>query len=78
MFNWPTEARFMQEEATKNLITNKLGSYQQEQGKAFTRVPFGLGPMLQKAYDDHVAEEARRKAEEDIMNEYRIDLLGGN
>jgi hypothetical protein len=34
--------------------------------------------MLQKAYDDHVAEEARRKAEEDIMNEYRIDLLGGN
>ena len=74
---WPKEAQYMGEEAIKNLITNKLGSYQQEQGKSFTRIPFGLGAMLQKAYDDRIAEEERRKQEEDLLNEYRIDLFGG-
>ena len=74
---WPKESQYMKEEAVKNLITNKLGGYQQEQGRAFTRIPFGLGAMLQKAYDDRIAEEERRKAEEDILNEYRIDLFGG-
>lgn len=74
---WPKESQYMKEEALKNLITNKLGNYQQEQGKAFTRIPFGLGAMLQRAYDERIAEEERRKAEEDILNEYRIDLFGG-
>lgn len=74
---WPKESQYMKEEAVKNLITNKLGGYQQEQGKAFTRIPFGLGARLQKVYDDRIAEEERRKAEEDILNEYRIDLFGG-
>lgn len=75
---WPKESQYMREEALKNLITNKLGSYQQEQGKAYTRIPFGLGAMLQRAYDERIAEEERRKAEEDVLNEYRINLFGGN
>lgn len=75
---WPTEAQYMKEEAIKNLITNKLGNYQQEQGKAFTRIPFGLGAMLQKAYDESQAEEARRKAEEEVLKNYRFDMFGGN
>lgn len=74
---WPNEFQYMKEEALKNLITNKLGSYQQEQGKAYTRIPFGIGAKLQKAYDERNEEEARRKTEEDIMNEYKLELLGG-
>lgn len=73
----PTETRLMGEEAVKNLITNKLGGYQQEQGKAFTRIPFGIGPSIQKWYDEQVAEERARKDAEDIYNQYKLDMLGG-
>lgn len=74
---WPKESQYMRDEALKNLITNKLGSYQQEQGRAFTRIPFGIGTKIQKAYDERNEEKARRKAEEEIMNEYKLELLGG-
>lgn len=77
-YKLPSETRLATEEAIKNLITNKLGSYQQEQGKAFTRIPFGIGAMLQKAYDEGKDEEARRKAEEEILKNYRFDMFGGN
>ena len=77
-YKLPTETRLATEEAAKNLLTNKLGSYQQEQGKAFTRIPFGLGAMLQKAYDEGKDEEARRKVEEEILKNYRFDMFGGN
>jgi hypothetical protein len=73
----PTETRLAGEEAIKNLITNKLGGYQQEQGKAFTRIPFGIGPKIQKWYDDQAAEELEREEEERIYNQYKLDLLGG-
>lgn len=77
-YKLPSESRLATEEAAKNLLTNKLGSYQQEQGKAFTRIPFGLGAMLQKAYDEGKDEEARRKAEEEILKNYRFNMFGGN
>lgn len=73
----PTETRLAGEEAFKNLITNKLGGYQQEQGKAFTRIPFGIGPSIQKWYDDRAAEELEREEAERIYNQYKLDLLGG-
>ena len=73
----PTETRLAGEEAFKNLITNKLGGYQQEQGKAFTRIPFGIGPSIQKWYDDQAAEELEREEAERIYNQYKLDLLGG-
>lgn len=73
----PSESQLRNEEAFKNLITNKLGSYQQEQGKAFTRIPFGIGPKIQKWYDDQAAEELEREEEERIYNQYKLDLLGG-
>lgn len=77
-YKLPSELRLGAEEGTKNLITNKLGSYQQEQGKAFTRIPFGIGTMLQKAYDESKEEEDRREEEERIYNMYKLNLLGGN
>ena len=73
----PEEIQLMQDEGVKNLITNKLGTYQQEQGKAFTRIPFGIGARIQKAYDEAVEAEERRRREEEIMNEYKLELLGG-
>lgn len=76
--SWPTEARYMNEESIKNLLTNKLGSYQQEQGRAFTRIPFGIGAKIQKAIDERNEEEARREEEERIYNMYKLNLLGGN
>lgn len=76
--SWPSEARYMNEESIKNLLTNKLGSYQQEQGRAFTRIPFGIGAKIQKAIDERNEEEARREEEERIYNMYKLNLLGGN
>lgn len=75
---WPKERQYMKEEAVKNLITNKLGGYQQEQGKAFTRIPFGIGTDIQKWIDEQTAEELERAEAERIYNQYKIDLLGGN
>lgn len=72
----PEEIQLIQDEGVKNLITNKLGTYQQEQGKAFTRIPFGIGARIQKAYDEAVEAEERRRREEEIMNEYKLELLG--
>lgn len=74
---WPKESQYMKEEAVKNLITNKLGGYQQEQGKAFTRIPFGIGTDIQKWIDEQAAEELEREEAERIYNQYKIDLLGG-
>lgn len=76
-FIWPTEKRYMVEEGVKNLITNKLGSYQQEQGRGFTRIPFGIGAKLQGYFDEKKEEEEKRKEEERVLNEYRLNLLGG-
>lgn len=74
---WPKERQYMKEEAVKNLITNKLGGYQQEQGKAFTRIPFGIGTSIQRWIDEQAAEELEREEAERIYNQYKIDLLGG-
>lgn len=76
-FIWPTERRYMGEEAYKNLLTNKLGSYQQEQGRGFTRIPFGIGAKLQGYFDEKQEEEEKHKEEERVLNEYRLNLLGG-
>lgn len=78
MTRLPLEYQLMADEAAKNLITNKLTNYQQEQGKAFTRIPFGIGPAIQKAYDESKEEEARRQLEEDIYRKYKFDIFGGN
>lgn len=74
----PQESQLLLDESFKNLVTNKLTNYQQEQGKAFTRIPFGIGPAIQRAYDESKEEEALRKAYEDVYNQYRFDILGGN
>ena len=73
-----TEGQLLRESALRTLITNKYGSMQNEQGKALTRLPFGIGPVLQKYVDEQQEEEALRKAYEDIYNQYRFDILGGN
>ena len=73
-----TEGQLMSESALRTLITNKYGSMQNEQGKALTRLPFGLGPALQKYVDEQEKDEAVRKMYEDIYNQYRFDMLGGN
>ena len=73
-----TEGQLLRESALRTLITNKYGTLQNEQGKALTRLPFGIGPALQKYVDEQSKEEALRKAYEDIYNQYRFDILGGN
>lgn len=73
-----TEGQLLRESALRTLITNKYGSLQNEQGKALTRLPFGIGPVLQKYVDEQQEEDALRKAYEDIYNQYRFDILGGN
>lgn len=73
-----TEGQLLREAALRTLITNKYGSIQNEQGKALTRLPFGIGPALQKYVDEQYEDEALRKAYEDIYNQYRFDILGGN
>lgn len=77
-YKLPSELRLGTEEGVKNLITNKLGSYQQEQGKAFTRIPFGLGRALQSYIDERELEEEERKQLEDLYNKYKFDIFGGN
>ena len=72
-----TERQLMEEAALRTLITNKYGSLQNEQGKALTRLPFGLGGIAQKAYDEYQKDEERRKLEEELYNQYKLDLLGG-
>ena len=73
-----TEGQLLREAALRTLITNKYGSMQNEQGKALTRLPFGIGPALQKYVDEQEKEEAARKLYEDIYNQYRFDMFGGN
>lgn len=73
-----TEGQLLRESALRTLITNKYGSLQNEQGKALTRLPFGIGPVLQKYIDEQERDEALRKAYEDVYNQYRFDILGGN
>lgn len=73
----PEASQLAAEESFKNLLTNKVTNYQQEQGKAFTRIPFGIGTSVQKWYDEQAKEEAERKFEEDLYNKYKLDLLGG-
>jgi len=78
LYKLPSEARLAAEESAKNLLTNKLGSYQQEQGKAFTRIPFGLGRAIQNYIDEKAAEEEERKLIDDLYTKYKFDILGGN
>lgn len=77
-YDLPSDLQLAGEEAVKNLLTNKLGSYQQEQGKAFTRIPFGLGRAIQNYIDEKDAEEAERKLIDDLYTKYKFDILGGN
>lgn len=77
-YKLPSEVRLATEESAKNLLTNKLGSYQQEQGKAFTRIPFGLGRAIQNYIDEKAAEEEERKLIDDLYTKYKFDILGGN
>lgn len=76
-YKLPTDLRLAAEESVKNLITNKLGSYQQEQGKALTKLPFGLGIAIQKAIDESKEEEEYQKTIDDLYNKYKLDMLGG-
>lgn len=76
-YKLPTDLRLEAEESIKNLITNKLGSYQQEQGKALTKLPFGLGIAIQKAIDEGEEEAEYQKAINDLYNKYKLDMLGG-
>lgn len=73
----PEASQLAAEESFKNLLTNKVTNYQQEQGKGYTRIPFGLGTKIQKYIDDQQEAEAERKLEEDLYNQYKLDLLGG-
>lgn len=77
-YKLPSNARLAAEESAKNFVTNKLGSYQQEQGKALTRIPFGLGRALQSYIDEQEAEEAERELIDDLYTKYKFDILGGN
>ena len=77
-YDLPSDLQLAGEEAVKNLVTNNLGSYQQEQGKAFTRIPFGLGRAIQNYIDEKAAEEEERKLIDDIYTKYKFDILGGN
>lgn len=76
-YRLPTNTQLSAEEGVKNLITNKLGSYQQEQGKALTKLPFGLGIAIQKALDESKEEEEYQKVIDDLYNKYKLDMLGG-
>lgn len=76
-YRLPTNAQLSAEEGVKNLITNKLGGYQQEQGKALTKLPFGLGIAIQKSIDESKEEEEYQKAIDDLYNKYKLDMLGG-
>ena len=77
-YGLPSELQLSGEEAAKNLLTNKLGSYQQEQGKALTRIPFGLGKALQNYIDEQAADEEERKLIDELYTRYKFDILGGN
>lgn len=75
--NYPSMSKLMVEEGAKDLVTNKLGSYQQEQGKVWTKVPV-VGSFIQKKLDEDEEEEIRRDRISNMLNRYKIDLLGGN
>lgn len=62
-----TLAQLASEESAKNYMTNQFGSYQNEQGKALTRIPI-FGPYVQQVLDEKEAE-ALRKAEEEAIKE---------
>lgn len=72
----PTGAELAAQEGIKNLITNKLGSYQQEQGKVFTKIPV-VGARIQRTLDEEEEDERKRNLVNNILRQYKIDLLGG-
>lgn len=63
---WPKESRYMKEEAIKNLITNKLGGWMDEQGKAWTRIPV-VGPMIQRNIDEEAKQDSVRAKQDSII-----------
>lgn len=64
---YPTEGSLMKQEAVKNLITNKLGGWMDEQGKALTRIPVA-GPMIQQRLDELEKEEEEKAVRDSLMN----------
>lgn len=68
----PSDKRLAAEEAIKNFITNKIGNYQAEQGKVWTRIPLGLGRSIQARFDEIEKERAIKEEEERILNDLRM------
>lgn len=71
---YPTESSLMKQEAVKNLITNKLGGWMDEQGKALTRIPVA-GPMIQHRLDEIEKEEQERAVRDSVIN-YILEKYG--
>lgn len=66
-----TGAQIASEESLKNYITNNAGDKFAEEGKIYTRIPFGIGQLVQNYVDEQEKEEQAKLLEEAILEELR-------
>lgn len=66
-----TAGQIAKEESIKNYITNNAGDKFAEEGKIYTRIPFGIGQAVQKYVDEQDKEEQDKLLQEAILEELR-------
>lgn len=66
-----TARQIAKEEAVKNYITNNAGDKWSEEGKIYTRIPFGIGLAVQNYIDEQEKEEQDKLLQEAILEELR-------
>lgn len=66
-----TAGQIAKEEAIKNYITNNAGDKFAEEGKIYTRIPFGIGLAVQKYVDEQDKEEQDKLLQEAILEELK-------
>lgn len=66
-----TATQIAKEEAVKNYITNNAGDKFAEEGKIYTRIPFGIGLAVQNYVDEQEKEEQDKLLQEAILEELK-------
>lgn len=66
-----TAGQIAKEESIKNYITNNAGDKFAEEGKIYTRIPFGIGLAVQNYVDEQDKEEQDKLLQEAILEELK-------
>lgn len=66
-----TAGQIAKEESIKNYITNNAGDKFAEEGKIYTRIPFGIGLAVQKYVDEQEKDEQDKLLQEAILEELK-------